>query len=148
MIRAASPADLEPLMALWLESTTYAHPFIKTDYWQQSAPLVRESYLPRAKTWVYWLEGQIVGFISVLDERFIGALFVERRFHGKGVGAALMAYVQQRYCWLSLEVYEQNLRAYAFYRKLGFREMQRLFNQETQAHTLIMNWSAAELRYP
>ncbi len=135
-------------MALWLESTTRAHPFVKADYWRQSAQLVRESYLPRANTWVYLHHGQIVGFISVLDERFIGALFVEHRFHGKGVGAALMAYVQQHHSWLSLEVYERNQRACAFYQKLGFHVMQRQFNQETQAYTLIMNWASSEFRYP
>lgn len=148
MIRAACPDDLEILMALWLESTTRAHPFVVAEYWLQSARLVRESYLPRARTWVYLHDGQIVGFISVLDERFIGALFVEHRFHGQGVGAALMAYVQQCHRWLSLEVYEENRRACAFYYKHGFREMQRQLNQETQAYTLILNWSDAELRYP
>ncbi|MFZ1874857.1 MAG: N-acetyltransferase [Chania sp.] len=131
-------------MALWLASTTLAHPFIAAEYWQQSAQLVRESYLPRAENWVYLHSGQIVGFISVLNERFIGALFVKQNFHGKGIGQALMNYVQQRHSWLSLEVYEWNRRACAFYRKQGFREMKRLFNQETQAFTLIMNWSAAD----
>ncbi|MNR58511.1 putative acetyltransferase [compost metagenome] len=52
-----------------------------------------------------------------------------------------MQHVQQRYPWLSLEVYEDNLRACAFYRKAGFHQAERLFNQETQAYTLIMNWS-------
>ncbi|WP_337264277.1 MULTISPECIES: N-acetyltransferase [unclassified Serratia (in: enterobacteria)] len=132
-------------MALWLASTTQAHPFIAAEYWQESAQLVRESYLPRATNWVYLCGGQIVGFISVLNERFIGALFVQQEFHGKGVGQALMTYVQQHHPWLSLEVYEQNLRACAFYRKQGFRQMQRLFNQETQAYTLIMNWAGTDL---
>ncbi|TQI78091.1 putative acetyltransferase [Serratia fonticola] len=143
VIRAACPSDLDALMALWLENTTRAHPFVNADYWQQSVQVVRESYLPRAKTWVYLHNGQIVGFISVLDARFIGALFVEHHFHGKGVGAALMTYVQQHYRWLSLEVYEQNQRACAFYRKHGFHEMQRQLNSETQAYTLIMNWASA-----
>ncbi|MFC0228965.1 N-acetyltransferase [Serratia aquatilis] len=148
VIRNAVPAELESLMSLWLESTIRAHPFVATDYWQQSAQLVRESYLPRAITWVYLHNGQIAGFISVLEERFIGALFVEHHYHGKGVGQALMDFVQQRHRWLSLEVYEQNLRACRFYRKQGFQEAQRLFNQETQAYTLIMNWAAADIRYP
>lgn len=145
VIRVACPADLEPLMVLWLESTTRAHPYVAADYWQESAEVVRESYLPRAKTWVYLHNGQIVGFISVLDERFIGALFVDHQFQGKGVGAALMAYVQQSHTWLSLEVYEQNLRACGFYHKHGFQVMERQFNQETQAYTLIMNWVCAKL---
>lgn len=132
-------------MTLWLASTTQAHPFIAQEYWLQSAELVRHSYLPQAKSWVYLHGGHVVGFISVLNECFVGALFVKQEFHGKGIGQALMAYVQQRHRWLSLEVYEQNLRACAFYRKLGFRQMQRLFNQETQAYTLIMNWAVVDL---
>ncbi|WP_061797962.1 MULTISPECIES: N-acetyltransferase [Serratia] len=144
MIRPCGPADLERLMALWLPSTIAAHPFVAEDYWRQSAALVRENYLPRAQSWAYCQDGEIVGFISVLDEQFIGALFVDRRFHGRGVAAALMTQVQRRYRRLSLEVYQQNLRACAFYHKRGFRPTQRLFNEETRAYTLIMNWSSAE----
>nr|WP_232807817.1 N-acetyltransferase [Serratia liquefaciens] len=143
VIRPCHPADMERLMALWLPSTIAAHPFVKESYWQESATLVRENYLPRAQSWAYWHQGEIVGFISVLEQRFIGALFVEQAFHGHGVGQALMAHVQQRYPQLSLEVYEQNLRACAFYHKLGFQVTQRLFNEETQAYTLIMNWPSA-----
>ncbi|NLU17049.1 N-acetyltransferase [Serratia liquefaciens] len=143
MIRPCQPADMARLMALWLPSTIAAHPFVKESYWQESATLVRENYLPRAQSWAYWHQGEIVGFISVLDQRFIGALFVEQAFHGHGVGQALMAHVQQRYPQLSLEVYQQNLRACAFYHKLGFQVTQRLFNEETQAYTLIMNWPSA-----
>ncbi len=54
-------------------------------YWRESAALVRENYLPRAQSWACWHDDEIVGFISVLDEQFIGALFVERAFHGRGV---------------------------------------------------------------
>lgn len=143
MIRPCRPADMPQLMALWLPSTIAAHPFVVESYWQESAVLVRDSYLPRAQSWVYCHAGEIVGFISVLDDRFIGALFVEQAFHGHGVGQALMTHVQQRYPQLSLEVYEQNLRACAFYRKQGFQVAQRLFNEETQAYTLIMNWLPA-----
>lgn len=128
-------------MSLWLTSTTFAHPFVAADYWQQSLPLVRDSYLPRAQTWVYQQANRIVGFISVLDDRYIGALFVEQRCYGSGVGHALMAHVQQRYRWLSLEVYQQNLRACAFYQKHGFHSVERTYNPETAAYTQIMNWS-------
>ncbi|MBI6182725.1 MAG: N-acetyltransferase [Serratia proteamaculans] len=141
-IRPCQPVDLPRLMALWLPSTIAAHPFVKESYWLESATLVRENYLPRAHSWAYWHQGEIVGFISVLDQRFIGALFVDQAFHGRGVGQALMAHVQQRYPRLSLEVYQQNLRACAFYHKQGFQVTQRLLNEETQAYTLIMNWSA------
>ncbi|WP_374191086.1 N-acetyltransferase [Candidatus Symbiopectobacterium sp. 'North America'] len=114
---------------LWLESTTRSHPFINPTYWQESEPLVRELYIPNAETWVYEVEGAIVGFISVMEQRFVGALFVHHRWHSKGVGVAL-----------SLEVYEQNLRACAFYQKLGFSPVKRTFPAETNAPAQIMQW--------
>lgn len=140
MIRAYRADDLEQIMPLWLESTTLAHPFIAPRYWHESAELVRECYLPQSQTWVYEIDGAIVGFISVMEQRFIGALFVEQIWHGKGIGAALMAHVQQRFNLLSLEVYEQNLRACAFYRKHGFTAVQRTFPAETRAPAQIMQW--------
>lgn len=106
MIRDYRPEDLALL--LWLESTTRSHPFINPTYWQESEPLVREQYIPNAETWVYEVEGTIVGFISVMEQRFVGALFVHHCWHGKGVGVALMTHVQQRFPVLNLEVYEQN----------------------------------------
>lgn len=78
MIRAFRPQDLNPLMSLWLESTTLAHPFISADYWRESAALVRDIYLPRSQTWIYQDRERMAGFISVLESRFIGTLFVRR----------------------------------------------------------------------
>ncbi len=82
MIRAWNSEDLTPLLALWLESTTLAHPFIKASYWQESEALVRDAYLPSAKTWVVEQEGELQGFVSVMDEQFIGALFVRPQAFG------------------------------------------------------------------
>ena len=81
VIRPCGPADIDRLMALWLPSTIAAHPFVAEKYWRESAALVRENYLPRAQSWACWHENEIVGFISVLDEQFIGALFVDRAYH-------------------------------------------------------------------
>ncbi|MCG8708419.1 N-acetyltransferase [Brenneria sp. 4F2] len=141
MIRKYRTQDLEPLMSLWLESTTLAHPFIHPDYWRESASLVRNLYIPRSQTWVYEKPTRLAGFISVLDKRFIGALFVQRRDYGQHIGAALIRHVQRRFSLLSLEVYQQNGRACAFYQKQGFVVVEENFNQETQATTLIMQWA-------
>ncbi|ATA19859.1 putative acetyltransferase [Gibbsiella quercinecans] len=143
LIRAACREDTERLIQLWLISTIAAHPFVPESYWRQSTWLVRERYLPQAKTWVYLHAGSIVGFISILEERFVGGLFVEQAFYGRQVGQALMQFVQCRYRWLSLEVYEENHRACAFYRKQGFQQAARIYNAETHAFTLIMHWFAA-----
>lgn len=150
MIRTYQPEDLDPLMQLWLTSTIAAHPFIAEQYWHESAPLVRHTYLPAARTWVYWQPGEhreatadnnkLVGFISILEEQLVGALFVEQSFHGKGIGKRLMNHIQQHYNALTLEVYQKNRRAYHFYRKQGFVVVERAYNAETKNTILTMQW--------
>lgn len=142
MIRLYQPQDLEPLMSLWLTTTTEAHPFIDQSYWLDSEPLVRNVYIPDATTWVYSRSGDIDGFISVMEQQFIGALFVRQSEQGKGVGKTLMAQAQEHYPKLLLEVYQQNLTAVSFYQKMGFTTASEQPDPETNQITLIMQWMA------
>lgn len=142
MIRAWRNKDLSPLLNLWLESTIYAHPFIEVRYWHESEALVRDAYLPSAKTWVWEKNGTLGGFISVMDAQFIGALFVRPTAIGQGIGKALMDHAKQRFPWLSLEVYQKNERAVNFYHAQGFRIEDSAWQEETRHPTWIMNWQA------
>lgn len=145
MIEEWDNTDLSPLLALWLESTIYAHPFIEERYWYDSEALVRDAYLPHASTWVWQEHGKLDGFISVMDEQFIGALFVRPAVIGRGIGKALMDHVKQRFAWLSLEVYQKNERAVKFYYAQGFRIEESAWQEETGHPTWIMNWQADQM---
>lgn len=140
MIRCFKPADMPALLALWLESTTHAHPFIQPGYWLESLPLVRDEYLPQSLSWVDEQEGIITGFISVLLGQFIGAVFVATRYHHQGIGQALLAEVKRRYPVLALEVYQLNQRACRFYYQQDFRQIGRQFNAETGHTLLTLQW--------
>ncbi|MFY9994365.1 MAG: N-acetyltransferase [Leclercia sp.] len=145
MIRKWLNDDLEPLLELWLESTTFAHPFIDAQYWQESEAIVRDVYLPSAETWVWEEAGQLRGFISVMHSTFIGALFVDPAFAGQGIGHALINHVQQRYPSLSLEVYQKNSRAVNFYHAQGFRIEDSAWQEETHHPTWLMSWQADQM---
>jgi len=144
-IRPAQPADIEPLMLLWLQTSIDAHPFIDATYWLESAAMVRETLASSAHTWVacHKESGQISGFISTLNPQFIAALFVRKSAQGQGVAQRLMAEVKSHYPSLLLEVYQQNLRAVAFYRKEGFSVMKETKHPGTKLPTWIMRWSPA-----
>lgn len=98
-----TPAILE----LWLESTTWGHPFIKANYWRDCIPLVRDAYLANAQNWVWEEDGKLLGFVSIMEGRFLAAMFVAPKAVRRGIGKALMQYVQQRYPHLMLEVYQK-----------------------------------------
>lgn len=142
MIREFHPADLPALLDVWLDSTIAGHPFIDPLYWQQSLPLVRDEYLPDAQTWVYLEDEKLLGFISVMNGSFIGALFVTQHAAGRGIGSALLHQAKQHYTALSLEVYQKNTRAVNFYHRNGFRIEDSAWQDETQHPTWIMHWQA------
>ena len=142
MIRKWGAESLDPLLTLWLESTTFAHPFIDAQYWHDSLGLVRNAYLPAAETWVWEEKNTLLGFVSVMDNQFVGALFVAPKALHRGIGSALLNHVKQRYPELSLEVYQKNSRAVNFYHALGFRIEDGAWQEETQHPTWIMHWQA------
>jgi putative acetyltransferase len=140
MIRRYCPQDLEQIMALWLETTITAHPFIAESYWYQAKPLVEKEYIPNADTWIYQDNGEIVGFISILDGQLIGALFVRQDKQQSGIGKALITFVKLSHPLLLLEVYPQNQRAYRFYQRMGFRTVSQNLNPDTGAVVEIMSY--------
>lgn len=142
MIRKWTAKSLDPVLTLWLESTTFAHPFIAEQYWHDSLALVRDVYLPAAQTWVWEENDTLLGFVSVMDNQFVGALFVAPQALHRGIGSALLNEVKQRYPMLSLEVYQKNGRAVNFYHALGFRIEDGAWQEETKHPTWIMRWQA------
>ena len=144
MILPFKPNQLDTLMCLWLESTISGHPFIAESYWHESQAVVREVYIPHAETWVYMQEEKMIGFISIIDQQFIGALFVASSQTGNGVGSQLLKHVQSCYSGLSLEVYQKNQRAVHFYHHLGFRIEEAAWQTQTGHPTWIMCWKNHE----
>ncbi|NDO82617.1 N-acetyltransferase [Citrobacter sp. NCU1] len=142
MIRESQSNDMAPLLALWMKSTQYAHPFIEARYWQESEQIVRDVYLPAAQTWVWEEDGILKGFASVMEARFLGALFVAPEAIRSGIGKALVQFVQQRFPVLSLEVYQKNQSAVNFYHAMGFRIEDSAWQEDTQHPTWIMSWRA------
>lgn len=132
-------------MALWLRSTISGHPFIAESYWHESETAVRDIYLPHSKTWTYMQADKLLGFVSILEQRFVGALFVDPLLVGKGIGSQLMRYVQSCYSSLSLEVYQKNRHAIHFYHRMGFHITEAAWQHDTQHPTWIMCWKKDDL---
>lgn len=116
--------DLKKLSNIWFEASTKAHPFIGEKRLTEQRGLIEGEYLPKAETSVACLDGNAVGFISLLGT-FIGGIFIAPDRQGHGVGRKLIADALARKGELSLEVYTENRQAVRFYNRLGFREVAR-----------------------
>ncbi|MBE9687559.1 N-acetyltransferase, partial [Escherichia coli] len=89
-------------------------------------------------------DGKLLGFVSIMEGRFLAAMFVAPKAVRRGIGKALMQYVQQRHPHLMLEVYQKNQPAINFYQAQGFHIVDCAWQDETQLPTWIMSWPVVQ----
>ena len=80
--------ELETIMAIWLQTNLEAHPFVAPTYWQENKAFVRAA-LPKATLILAEEEGQIIGFLGLMDN-YIAGIFIKKAFQGKGIGQKLL----------------------------------------------------------
>ena len=117
MIREFQISDTEQVMKLWLSGNIEAHSFVPEKYWQSHFKEVQEA-LQQADVWVYDIDGNVHGFIGLINE-YIAGIFVDKNYRSKGIGTQLVNFVKEKYDTLSLNVYQENPRAVAFYQSKG-----------------------------
>ena len=138
MIRKLKDEDLNKIMNIWLESTIKAHNFISEDYWENNYNIVKDVYIPMAETFVYDDGLDIKGFISIINNEFIGALFVEINSQNLGIGSKLIDYTIRKYKNLNLAVYKNNKKAVSFYKTKGFKVVKEEVNEDSGFQEYIM----------
>ena len=143
MIRSFSPEDTPRVMEIWLEASRLAHGFIPMEYWLNTAPVVEDEILPRAQTRVFVREGQVLGFLSLIEKSHIGALFVDPDCQGQGIGRALVEDCKKDRDLLTLSVYQKNTGAIAFYRSQGFLPLGEDTDPATGEGELLMCWRSS-----
>ena len=141
MIRKATKQDTDKIMKIWLDASVKAHRFISEEFWKAHMNEVRDVYLPQAETFVYEDRHQLKGFISVILDNFIGALFVDTENQNQGIGTKLLEYVRQNRSSLTLKVYTQNEKALNFYQKNDFKIVAEKKDEQTGAEELILSWA-------
>lgn len=123
MIRLYKDQDTAAVIALWRAASDLAHPFLSKQFQDRAEILTRDIYLKMAETWVYEVDGAVVGFIGLLEMEqiwHIGGLFVRPDWHGQGVGRALVDHAAKLKGQLSVDVFVDNAIGRGFYKAYGF----------------------------
>lgn len=137
-IRELESKEIDKIMSIWKNSTIKAHSFIDKDYWIKSYDVVKDVYIPMADTFIYEDSTDIKGFISIINNEFIGALFVDIDSKGKGIGSKLIDYALKKYKKLNLAVYKDNTNAVKFYINKGFKIIEEQINEDSGFKEYIM----------
>ena len=140
MIRKFKEEDTVKVMTIWTKGNFKAHDFIDKDYWLLNFNKVKDEYLKKSDTYVYTEKEEIKGFISILGDGYIGAVFVRLDSLRQGIGRKLINYVKEKYDKLTLNVYEKNMDAILFYVALGFVNTKIQVDEETGEKEYVMEW--------
>ncbi len=140
MIRIFKEEDTTKVMTIWTKGNFKSHDFIDKDYWLMNFNKVKNEYLKQAKTYVYTELDDIKGFISIIDNRYIGALFISEEYKRQGIGRKLINHCKEIYNELTLEVYVQNIDAILFYTAMGFKNIKVQIDENTKEKQYVMEW--------
>ncbi len=140
MIKELENCEIDSTMDIWLKTNISSHYFIPEEYWIRNYNVVKEEYLPVSVTFVYKENDVIKAFISVIDDCFIGALFVLEEYQGKGIGQKLLDHCKSLYLNLELGVYTENKAAIDFYIKNGFKVKKKQNNNDSGFMEYVMSW--------
>ena len=141
MIRQYRQEEIEKILNIWLKGSIQSHDFIGDDYWHNMVPIVKKYYFPNTETYVFEDKHQIKGFLSLIDDKYIGALFVDPVYQKQKIGSKLVNYVKKIYPELSLKVFIKNSNAVRFYQKNGFKIVAEQIDDSTGEKELLMSWS-------
>lgn len=130
---------LEEVMKIWLETNIDAHDFICKEYWIKNYDLVRE-LLKEADVYIFEEEDVVKGFIGVVENNYIGGIFVKKEYQRDGVGQRLIDFCKATYSCLTLNVFIKNKRAINFYNKNGFVVLEELINEDTKEREYLMSF--------
>lgn len=139
MIKELDVSKIDSVMKIWIEANTIAHDFISEDYWKSNYDFVKK-VLPESTVFVYEDDGEIRGFIGIMEKSYIAGLFVANQYQSNGIGSRLIEKCKEYYPVLKLDVYAKNLKAVNFYKKHGFKIEQEKENDETKEIEYSMIW--------
>ena len=133
--------DEEAVLNIWLKASEQAHAFAGVGFWCGLVEDMRQVYLPKARTWICRDGDRVMGFACLVGEGELAALFVDPERQCEGIGTALLNWVKDhRKGVLTVGVYEENPRAWQFYKRSGFEEIGSREDELTGSREYRLEW--------
>ncbi|WP_323616730.1 GNAT family N-acetyltransferase [Erysipelothrix rhusiopathiae] len=135
MIRYMEIPEIDQVMEIWLQSNLEVHSFVDAAFWNDNYDNVKEM-MENANIYVSVEDGVIQGFAGVTEGYYLAGIFVSKDSRNKGIGKQLLDYIKARYDELTLDVYDQNIKAQSFYKREGFVVVE-THNDALVEHTMV-----------
>lgn len=93
-----------------------------------------------AKNYIYIKDNKIIAFISIINNQYIGALFVDIENQGQQIGGIMLDFIKTKHPNLTLNVYSKNKIAVNFYIKNHFQITGTQIDEDTNEEEYTMMW--------
>ena len=130
VIRPYTDRDLADVLDVWYLASLEAHSFLSEEFFDTERQLIAEQWLPASETFVFEMDGCVVGSVSMSGNE-VGGIFVTPEYQNRGVGRALLNHVAASRSYLELDVFKANTTARRFYESYGFRLVNEHVNDTT-----------------
>ena len=147
MIRRYKEMDTDAIIDAWYAASKIATPFLTEKFLAETRENIRSLWLPNAETWVFEVEGKVIGFITLIETE-VGAIFVHPKYQGTGAGKALMDHAINLRGHVFLDVFEANSVGRRFYDRYGFQFESKQLHEETGHMHLRLVYSKNENTQP
>ena len=147
-IRRALAADALAVARVARISRVAAMPWLPSLHTPQEDAAFYSREVETSTGWVAVDDDPVVGF-ALVRSGWLNHLYVLPAHHGRGIGRALVTAVLPSVGSLSLWVFERNVAARAFYRHLGFEEIERTDghgNEEREPDVLMRSVNSISAR--
>jgi len=146
LVRKALATDLDPLIALSHRTISKSYrPFLgdeAVDAFLGSGASDRYVEENINRCWVILRDGRVVGYTVCLDN-VIDLMMIDEVVHRQGLGTILLRHVEamlfQSYRELRLESFESNENANGLYRRNGWREVDKYFDNASGVHKIVFH---------
>lgn len=137
MIRKYKDSDVDAVVSVWRTASDLAHPFLSKAFQDKEQGNVRNVYPQFAQIWVKEIDGKTVGFIALIENE-VGAIFLDPKLHGQGLGREMMDYAIQQKGSVTLDVFKENALGRRFYDRYGFVAIKEYQHADSGQMTVTM----------
>lgn len=125
LIKNVSKEEYNILVEIWEASVRETHDFLTESDIEFFKPLILNEYLDAVELRAAVDDtGMIIGFVGIA-EGIVEMLFITPECRGKGVGRLLLEYAIESLEATLVDVNEQNIQAYRFYKHMNFQVISR-----------------------
>ena len=140
MIDKLNASQTNDVIDIWYAANLRNNNFISSVYWFEKKEIFKATTLLNSETYVYYEDGKVLGFISIIDGSFIDSIEVRDEYETRGIYELLFDYVKSNYSYLTITVFKKNESKVKLCMENNFEKHMIKIDEETKEEEIVFVW--------